>query len=456
VVVIGAGLSGLTAAHRLEQQGRSVVVLEASHRVGGRTVNLEAASGVVVDGGGQWIGGKHARMISLLDELGITTFDTYTAGRTIYRRNGRQSTFEGTVPPLGICAMADFGQAALRLERMARTVPVDAPWDADRADIWDGQTLGRWLDVNSRVKQSRELLTLCFTTMYADDPHRISLLKALHQIRTSGGLDYMINTTDGAQETRITGGAQAISLELARRLGSRVLLDSPVSAIRQDSHGVTVESARATISCQRVIVAMTPADVGRITFTPGLPTRRAALQRSWHNGTENKIFAVYPTPFWRERGLNGTALTDLPVAHFVVDSSPEDAGLGVLLTFVGTSSRGPGLTWPATALDNEQTRHTALVEDLVQLFGPAAAKPIRILEQRWIDDPWISGCVSSRTPGVLTRYTDAATAPVDRVHWAGTETAPEFEGYLEGAVRAAERAVREIIAYLPLTDAAAT
>ena len=83
--------------------------------------------------------------------------------------------------------------------------------------------------------------------------------------------------------------------------------------------------------------------------------------------------------------------------------------------------------------------------DLVTLFGPRAAKPRKVIEQSWVHEPWISGCVSTRAPGVMTQYTDAVTKPADRVHWAGTEAAPEFEGYPEGAVRAADRAVTEVL-----------
>ncbi|WP_233608568.1 flavin monoamine oxidase family protein [Nocardia stercoris] len=456
VAVIGAGLSGLTAAYRLSQQGRSVVVLEASDRVGGRTVNLEVAPGVVVDGGAQWIGGKHTEMFDLLDELGIDTFDSYTAGRTIYQRRGVRADFKGTIPPLKRAVLADFAQAQFRLEVMAGRVPDGKPWQAAKSDIWDGTSLGHWLDRNCLTPEARDLFTFCFTTMLADDPHRVSLLSVLHQIRTCGGLEYMINTEDGAQETRIQGGSQRVSLALAERLGDRVVLGAPVTAIRSDRHGVTIDATRGAVRAQRVIVAMTPADADRIDFSPDLPTRRAELQRAWHNGTENKVFAVYPSPFWRQRGLNGTALADLPVARYVTDASPADGSVGVLLAFVGTASDGPGLTWPETILDDERRRHRELLRDLVTLFGPQAAEPLRIVEQNWTAEPWISGCVSTRAPGVLTRYTDAALTPVGRVHWAGTEAAEEFEGYLEGAVRAADRAVAEVLAQLPRLDAQLT
>ncbi|MER5781636.1 FAD-dependent oxidoreductase [Streptomyces mobaraensis] len=448
VAVVGAGLSGLTAALRLTQRGLTVRVLEASDRVGGRTYDLPVTDGVVTEGGGQWIGARHERMFALLGELGLDTFGTHTAGKTIYLRHGRRRTCRGVIPPMRPWALADFAQAQFRLERMAAQVPVAEPWTAARAVDWDGTTFGHWLDTHCHAEESRHMFTLGFTMLFCEDPYRISLLKVLHQIRTAGGIEFILNTEKGGQETRIVGGSQLPSKVIAERLGDRVLLGSPVTEIRRDDgpHGeVLVTSARADVRCAHVIVAMSPADAGRIRFTPSLPVRRAALQRIWHNGTESKVFAVYDRPFWRERGLNGSAVTDLPTAHYVVDNSPPNAEVGILLTFVGTAGAGGGHAWPDEVLDDPVARRAAVLADLTTLFGPEAARPARFLEQQWVDEPWITGCVSTRAPGVMTAYTDAATRPVGRIHWAGTETASEYEGYLEGAVRAAERAVNEVV-----------
>ena len=435
VVVIGAGVSGLTAARRLEQAGRPVVVIEAGDRVGGRTMNLDVADGVITEGGGQWVGPGQDRVLSLLDELGLETFKTHIDGKSIYHRRGRSKRYEGLIPPLSPLALADFAQLQLRLERMARTVPVEAPWTARRAASWDATTFGHWLDANAATAEAKAMFTVGFSVTNAEDPHATSLLVQLARIRGSGGIDHALNITDGAQESRVVGGTVRIAERLAEDLGGAVVLDSPVVEIAHDADGVLVRSARVDVRADRVIVAMSPADATRIRVTPDLPTRRVMLQRRWSSGAESKLFAVYDRPFWREEGLSGQAVSDLPVAKYVVDNSPPDAGVGILLTFLGTDA----------ILDDPAARCSAFLDDLTVLFGAQAASPTAYLEKDWTHERWISGCVGSRPPGSLIECTDADRRPVGRIHWAGTETATINQGYLDGAVRAGERAAQEAL-----------
>ena len=140
VVVVGAGLAGLVAARDLQRAGRSVVVLEARDRVGGRTLNQEIGGGKVVEAGGQWIGPTQDRLAALADELGVERFPTFGDGEHLIEVGGEVRRYRGRIPKLPPAALADFAQAQLRLDRMARKVPTAAPWEARRAERWDGQS----------------------------------------------------------------------------------------------------------------------------------------------------------------------------------------------------------------------------------------------------------------------------------------------------------------------------
>ncbi|WP_183092797.1 flavin monoamine oxidase family protein [Nocardioides stalactiti] len=457
VVVIGAGISGLTAARRLAQAGKKVVVLEASDRVGGRTHRLDLGSGLTTEGGGQWIAPSQDRVLALIAELGLTTFKTYNEGRSIYYRKGKRALYTGTIPPTqSITALPAFLQAETQLGAMAATVPAGRPWEALLAQTWDRTTFGDWLDRNVLDAEARWLIGLGYTLVTCQDPHATSLLYMLNFFNTSGGFEEPISVAGGAQDSRVDGGTWLISARMADQMPKgAVVLGSPVSEIRGwGTDRVTVVSKRATITCRQVIVAMSPTEATRIHFTPHLPSRTAGLQRNGGSGTMSKLFMVYDTPFWRQglnagAPLNGQVISDLMMTPYVADNSPADGSKGVLVTFMVADSPVPNpyLRWSDDVVNDATLRASRLGEDLATVFGDERFRSGRYAEKLWTNEPWIHGCVNMTAPGVLTTYADALTAPNGNVHWAGSDTSiGNHPSYMEGAVVAGERAADEAVA----------
>ncbi|OBI96683.1 flavin monoamine oxidase family protein [Mycobacterium asiaticum] len=451
VVVVGAGISGLTAARRLVEAGHSVVVLEANGRVGGRTMNIDVVDGVITEGGGQWVGPGQNAVLALVDELGLSTFPTHTDGMAIYLRNGRRKLYDGVVPPLHPLVMLDYAHLQFRLERMARRVPLAAPWQAPRAGEWDSTTFGHWIDRHAKTAEAKWLMGLAFSIVLSQDPRSVSLLSVLHLFAATGGMSGAIEVKGGAQEARIVGGSARIAITLAEQLPADVvILDSPVEAIDQSRRGeVAVQSRRATVRCRQVIVAMSPGDAQRIRFTPDLPARRTKLQHGGGCGSMNKLFMVYERPFWRDDGLNGQALSDLMMTPFVSDNSPPDGSVGILVTFMLPATGHTTLRWTDEVLESSDARRKALARDLISLFGSKAGQPSQYLEKLWTNEPWISGCVNMLAPGSRSQCRDAIVRPVGNVHWAGAEASlDDHPGYMDGAVRAGERAASEVCSVL--------
>jgi monoamine oxidase len=441
LAVVGAGLAGLAAAREAVAAGSSALVLEARDRVGGRVLNEDIGGGDVVEVGGQWIGPTQDRLAAVARELGVETFPTYGEGENVIEYAGRVRRYRGAIPRINPLVLVDVERAQRRLNRLARGVPLDAPWEAPGAARLDGQTAATWLRRNLATKPGRMLLELGIEAVWAAQPEDVSLLHVLFYIHSAGSLEMLFDTEGGAQQDRFVGGSQLVPIRMAEGLGGeRLSLASPVRTIRQVDEGVTVEADGVTVRAKRAIVAVAPTLAGRIAYDPPLPGFRDQLTQRMPLGTVAKCMAIYDEPFWRLEGLSGQGASDAGPVKLTFDNSPPGGSPGVLLGFLeGRRARELGRV-PA------EQRRTAVIDCFARLFGPRAGRPDAYVERLWAEEEWSRGCYGCHMPtGAWTGYGPALREPIGRLHWAGAEYATVWNGYMDGAVRSGQKAAREAL-----------
>jgi monoamine oxidase len=447
VVIVGAGLAGLTAARTLVAAGVDVLVLEARDRVGGRVFTRPAADGTPLDLGAQWIGPTQQRLAALAAELGLTTFKTYDTGVNVQYHNGERFTYSGAIPTHDAATTADAVEALLTLNEMALRVPLEAPWTAPDAPEWDAQTFAIWIQAHVPSEGARALVTLAIQAVFSVEPRDVSLLHVLFYTHSAGGLLDLIGVTGGAQESRFHLGAQEIAKRMAAALGERVILRTPVHTVAQEPAGVRVTSDTVTVAAERAILALPPTLAGRLRYRPALPALRDQLTQRVPMGTVIKAQCVYDAPFWRAEGLSGQVSSDSGACRVTFDNSPESGTPGVLLTFIEGDE---GRYWGA---QSAASRRAAVLECLARYFGPRAGSPREYVELSWAEEEYTRGCYAGfLPPGVWTAYGAALRAPIGRLHWAGTETATVWNGYMDGAVQSGQRAAAEALAALGMAD----
>ncbi|KAM4795710.1 amine oxidase [flavin-containing] A-like [Rhinophrynus dorsalis] len=450
VIVIGGGISGLAAAKLLNESGLSVVVLEARDRVGGRTHTIRNKEVQYVDVGGAYVGPTQNRILRLSKELGIQTYKVNVSQRFIHHVKGRTHAFHGSFPPAwNPFVLLDYNNLWRTIDEWGKEIPADAPWKAPHALEWDRMTMKEFIDKVCWTKAAKKFAQLYVNVNVTSETQHVSALWFLWYTKLCGGTERMFSVTNGGQERKFVGGAGQVSEKIMERLQGRVKLQRPVVRLDQSGENVIVETLNHEVyQGKYVISAIPPVLTTKIHYNPELPAIRNQLIQRLPMGSVIKCMMYYKEAFWRKMDYCGAMYIedDNTPVDITLDDTKPDGSAPAIMGFI--------LSRKASALTHlgKEERKRRICEYYAKALGTEEAlHPVHYEEKNWCEEQYSGGCYTAYfPPGIMTQYGSVIRQPVGRIYFAGTETATQWSGYMEGAVQAGERAAREIMCKMGL------
>ena len=445
VVVVGAGASGLTAANRLKDAGRRVVVLEARDRAGGR-LWTDDVDGAMLEIGGQWVSPDQDALIETLDELGLETYPRYREGVNVYiGPEGELRKFEGEIFPVPPATEQEIVSLIDKLDALVAQIDPERPWDHPQAKDLDEISFARWLETQTDDEEARENIGMFIAgAMLTKPAHAFSALQALLMAASAGSFSNLVDA-DFILDRRVVGGLQQVPLLLAERLGGAVRLGQAVRTIRwhpdAPERGVVAVTDQLEVHAAHVILAIPPILISRISYEPPLPRRQQQLHQHLSMGFVIKVHAVYETPFWRADGLSGTAFSPYELVHEAYDNTNHEDPRGTLVGFVADEEADGVFSLSA------EERKARILESMSHYYGEQAKHPVVYYESDWGSEEWTRGAyAASFDMGGLARYGADLRTPVGPIHFSCSDMAGKGYQHVDGAIRVGREVADEILA----------
>jgi len=439
-VIVGAGVTGLTAALRLTQAGQSVLILEARDRVGGR-LRTERHGDNNFEIGGQWVSPDQTALRDLIDELGLETFGRYREGDALYvNAAGEAHRFSGEALPVSAETNAAIDSLIEKLDELAALMDPDRPWDHPNADDLDTVTFAQWLEAQTDDIEARDNIALYIgPAMLTKPAYSFSALQAVLMAASAGSFSHLVDA-DYILDRRVSGGLASVPRELAARLGDRVRLGADVTGIVWSDQSAVVRVGDEAFEARDVVLALPPTHVARVRLNPSLPAdhRHARAQQSF--GLVIKVQAEYATPFWRDGNLSGTGFAPYELVHEIYDNGWDGDTTGTLVGFVSD------LNADALGRLSDDERQAKILASIASYFGPQAEQPITYVESDWQHQELTGGAyATSFAMGFLARYGPYLRVPVGPLHFGSSDVAGLGYQHVDGAIRMGDRLAQEIL-----------
>ncbi|UVC16860.1 flavin monoamine oxidase family protein [Mesorhizobium onobrychidis] len=413
VAIVGAGFTGLSAAHELNRAGIDFVLLEARGRVGGRVESKWNGLAELIDSGGQFLCEDMPELMALVRTRGKTLVETYVKGKVIAQPLTGEKEAERIY----------YASMAIR-DRMNAIAPAD-PTIA-------GLTVAAWLDRQNDPGEAKAAFRSMIEGLWCQALEKLPLWHLIDNDRRITNevseLQYFVHET-----------MQSLADDLAGDLGDRLRLNTPVRTIERRLGGVRLTSTTGSITARTALIAMPPMMASKLDFAPPLPVALDKALGVWQSGAVIKMQVRYPTAFWRAKGLSGMVMWRDPPALFACDVS-KDGGHPALVVFVG----GPlALRWRELG---DAALRAEVTARLKEALGTDADNFTDFSCRDWTDDRWSGGGYSDLI--IDTSATDAEQtilAGAAPVYFASSELSPSFPGYVEGAIVAGRIAAQKIL-----------